>query len=660
MTDPREPISIIEDLDPEHDGRGEGWRLDLLLGVALLLAVVLFAGWQWWRQDYQSSQYRAGQEAAGRNDWEAARRYFTEASDYTDADALAKNASEKITERDRLYTAAGGYAENGQWLRALSDLRDLGKIQPGYKDIRAREEVALLNVYSDALSGTVVLRQGAEPPGLYYRDASGWVWLKGSDANSRWMADYHRNHIVFDVPIKGWIPTPTATPLPQPGQYDDTYPGRQFVRAQFDGADFQYTKIAMDPSYYFPLFASESGFWGWRANSKSSRENWGGIISIVRDAFWTGPLVYQSYSGDMSATIALTATLDSATGSTIVFVDPGSNRYLLAEWANASGSSPDSDTVVRLYLAAAGTEEKRLVYTHIGGGFESAQISPDGRYVILHTYAELEQPANMLTRMDKLSTVLVDVEGRSTPRTLMEARRQRNPYMEPQENLTAAFIREGAYAGKLLLAQDRTDTSNLQIIDPVKATGAPGSDYKVAEITVEGDIAWSWVIREQNAGGLLLTKQEWDPRGSSPTTSTLSLAVFPAEGSPSVVRVETANEGGVVSARTAGCHIIWSTQEYESPAEYIGPPIISVYTIHKPGAECNGQGARQVFSTRDFSDNQGAVPDSAYLGDRLLAYVVDGELHARTYDDQVDLALETGVPTVFDSTRFNYSTDALR
>ena len=54
-------------------------------------------------------------------------------------------------------------------------------IQPAYKDVDALAAQAEDQVLTDALSGTIVMRQQANPPGLYYRGPAGWVWLQGSD-----------------------------------------------------------------------------------------------------------------------------------------------------------------------------------------------------------------------------------------------------------------------------------------------------------------------------------------------------------------------------------------------------------------------------------------------------------------------------------------------
>ena len=159
-----EPISIVEDLDPEPPSRpGFSQRLELILGVALLTCVLGFVAYQWWHQQAQVSDYASGQSAINSSDWDAALTYFTRAGDYRDAAQQATHAREQVTERDRLYTAAQQDVANNDWLAALTDVRAAAVIQPTYRDLPALEDTARQNVYSEALSSTVALRPTEVP-----------------------------------------------------------------------------------------------------------------------------------------------------------------------------------------------------------------------------------------------------------------------------------------------------------------------------------------------------------------------------------------------------------------------------------------------------------------------------------------------------------------
>ena len=137
--DPDEPISLVEDLDPEPPVRpGLHSRLELILGVFLLACVLAFVGWQWWRQQAQVSSYAAGQTALADVDWDAALSDFSQAGDYRDAASQAQRAQEQVDERNRLYDSAQEHAANNQWLAALTDVRATALIQPGYLNLDAR------------------------------------------------------------------------------------------------------------------------------------------------------------------------------------------------------------------------------------------------------------------------------------------------------------------------------------------------------------------------------------------------------------------------------------------------------------------------------------------------------------------------------------------
>ena len=71
--DPDEPISIVEDLDPEPPSKpGSSQRIELLVGVIFLSCVLAFVALQWWHQQAQISDYASGQAAMASNDWDSA------------------------------------------------------------------------------------------------------------------------------------------------------------------------------------------------------------------------------------------------------------------------------------------------------------------------------------------------------------------------------------------------------------------------------------------------------------------------------------------------------------------------------------------------------------------------------------------------------------
>ena len=86
MPGSHEPVSVVEDLDPEPEQSPSRFQLrELVLGLLLLVGVLGFAGWQWWSQESRQSSYARAVTALSRNDLDQARALFAGASGYRDA-----------------------------------------------------------------------------------------------------------------------------------------------------------------------------------------------------------------------------------------------------------------------------------------------------------------------------------------------------------------------------------------------------------------------------------------------------------------------------------------------------------------------------------------------------------------------------------------------
>lgn len=650
--DVNDSFSVVEDLDPEPgQGRGLGGKREMWLGGALLAVVVLFAVWQWLRQDYQAGRYRAGQEAIGENNWDAASIYFAQASGYNDADVLAKNSQQMVEQRDRLYKSANEHIDKSEWLQALSDIRALGRIQPSYKDMEVREKLATEKVYDDALSGTVVMRTAANPPGLYYRTPTAWVWLEGSDRNSIWLANERADHIVFDVASDRSTATPTPTPTPDSSAIPNGFIGRSLVDAQVSETKLSFSRLAVDPGVYPPIFVGSDGMWA--VNSDRYREYAAFVFPFVRNNFWGSELEYQPYGSDISAKVELTASVTYTEGTVLVFVDPNSNRYLMAHWTNGQSYGPNKDTVIDLYAGAAG-EEQTLVYTHKGGRLESAQLSPDGRYMVVTTQAEFKQS------VDVIVTSLLDLEGTAPPRILKEAFR----YSGSGDLLTlnSAFVSKGVYAGKLVLAEYGSSGTQISVIDPALATGGAQAFYTLSTTTIPGDIETSWYLAEQDAQGVVVAAKiyNYSVFGLSPATSTIHLLVLPASGLPetySVVMQEPTSELPRISV--SGSTITLNV--HKTAARQGEEEVFTLYELARSSNARGTQPVKEIFSTKQAGvDEHYGLQTTLHLGRTLIAYTHNGELHARTWDGQNDLILEAGTPAIYENYAFVYYNYLLR
>ncbi|HYO50872.1 MAG TPA: hypothetical protein VEW94_13555, partial [Chloroflexia bacterium] len=119
----QDPISVVEDLDPEPPGKYKlAYAREFALGVVLLAAVLGFACWQWWQQEYRTSSYRYAQEAEASHDLDRALSLYSAASDYRDANAQATAIATLIAQRNEHYQAANEHAVKGEWPAALEAL----------------------------------------------------------------------------------------------------------------------------------------------------------------------------------------------------------------------------------------------------------------------------------------------------------------------------------------------------------------------------------------------------------------------------------------------------------------------------------------------------------------------------------------------------------
>jgi hypothetical protein len=648
-------ISEIEDLDPEPEIKpGLVRKRELILGGLLLAAVIFFACWQWWHQEYQASQYRAGKEAIDNNRWEAAARYFHEAAGYNDSDVLAKNSQQQVEQRDRLYKSANEHIDRGEWLHALSDIRAIGRIQPGYRDIEVREKLVTDMVYKDALGGTVTMREAASPPGLYFRTPTAWVWLEGSDTKSLWTSNDQQDHFVFDV--KDPAATASPDPTPDPSSYmSDRYANRKLIVAQVSDNKLTYSELPLELATYGPAFASSNGLWAFNYEQYPLMGN--NPYLLISNAFWGASLRYQAYSSAVSAPVELTVTNTYTTGEVITFVDPASNRYIVAEWINGQSYGPDEDTIINLYTGAAGEQGRQLVYTHTGGRLESAQLSPDGRYMVVTTQSPLKSSLEMVT------TNLIDLAGSAPPRVIKEVvRYARDPGRI--QAVSTAFVRQGVYAGKLVLVEYGAQGTQVSLIDPALATGGAQAFYTLSTTTIPGDIESYWYLAKQDDEGLAVAayNSASSPFNSGSITVTVNVLILPAGGLPETYGVTmTEPTGDLPAIRISDHEIILSPYLITlRPEQTEQEQSFSIYRVPRSRNSGSAQADRQVVKLDLPSDEQSGPLATIHLGRTLIAYTRNENLHVMTQDGQVDLMLESGVPVIYENRSLTSYNNVLR
>src|SRR5438034_4214778 len=155
-------ISVVEDLDPEpaarrgisaSGGPGLSRTFDLALGLLLLVGVVGWSGFTWWRDQANRSHYQQAQKAATLHRWEDALAQYSAARGYKDADARAAEAAGKIRERDHQYAiatrlkSADSPSSPIESAHTLPAARAVQAIQPNFKDKKEIAAEAAEQVY---------------------------------------------------------------------------------------------------------------------------------------------------------------------------------------------------------------------------------------------------------------------------------------------------------------------------------------------------------------------------------------------------------------------------------------------------------------------------------------------------------------------------------
>lgn len=134
MSSSDEPISIVEDLDPEPPPKRASRTWEVIAGLLLLVAVLGFASWEWVHQTRLQNEYGAGTDAIARQDWELAEADFQAASGYLDADKQAQQAVDNIATRNEQYEAAVAAEKLSDWPATLKAIQQVTRIQSSYKD----------------------------------------------------------------------------------------------------------------------------------------------------------------------------------------------------------------------------------------------------------------------------------------------------------------------------------------------------------------------------------------------------------------------------------------------------------------------------------------------------------------------------------------------
>lgn len=651
-------ISVMEELNPQLEERPEASRVkEVVVGMLLVVGVLGWVLGTWWHDESIRSDYKKAQQAVSQKRWDEALRYFTSAKGHLDADARATEVARQIEERNKQYEITTAHQQSGPAALALQAGRAVQTIEPGYKNVDTLVARAKEQVYTDALLDTVVMRNDASPPGLYYRGANGWTYLRGSDRWSTMYGGTSSKHIIYDVPTPDW--TPPEFGFTDGAEYSDDAmellatqredkEGRRLMVAILDGerANVTFEALQFNPEDYAYYMAGDEGVWGLHYRRPSE------LLSIPKGMFGDMGSDYQAFGSSITRAVALI-------GSDGVIADLGKrgNTTLLV---GRSDSKADGDTV-GVYAAGPDGSNPRQVFSTTGT-VVSAILSPDEQRAVV---IAAEPDGSSSTDRIRVSAKMLDLAGTHWPVKIVETSlpgrygyANINSSLAERFSMSTVFLEKGAFEGKLLIGWLEGAVVELRLLD----ISTPGGTMLTRTI-------WrtSFSATRLTSGPSITAVEQTDGQ-----TLILYDQSRPLErGARSAMMVEMkmfrVGEGGEVVVSE---HVIPSPGFEEAirsdTAPYLSRPFVrgdwlvyaifgvvdrqnwqqeyKVYSLPLTDMGKSSPRPRQVFGEaldlQSIYGQQGGV----VAGPRALAYVdKGGKLHARLYSSDVDVILEERV-----------------
>jgi hypothetical protein len=652
-------ISVMEELNPQPEERPEASRVkEVVVGMLLVIGVLGWVLGTWWRDESIRSDYKKAQQAVSQKRWDEALRYFTSARGYLDADARATEAARLIEERNKQYEIATAHQQAGPAALALQAGRAVQTIEPGYKDVDTLVARAKEQTYTDALLDTVVMRNDASPPGLYYRGANGWTYLRGSDRWSSTHGDTSTRHIIYDIPGPNWTPPdlPSATDegdhlLEAMAAQREEKEGRRLMVATLDGehANVTFEPLQFTPTLYEYYIVGDTGVWGLHFRRPST------LLSMPKGMFGDMGADYQAFGNSITRAVALI-------GSDGIIADLGrrGNTTLLV---GRSGSKADGDRVGVYAAGPDGSNPRQVISTT--GTVISASLSPDEQSAVIIT---AEPEGNSSTDRLRVTAKVLDIAGARWPATIAETTLPRrygyaniNSSLAERFSMSAVFLERGGFEGKLLVGWLEGDVVKVHLYD----TSTPNGIIELRAISQMTFAATRRVygpaitVMEQTDGKTLILYDgghplERGPRGLMLAEMKMFRAAkngevivsehsIPSPGFEEAIRSETAPH--ISSPLVRGDRLVYTifgvVDRQAWQREY------KVYSLLLEDIDKATPRPRQVFGeTIDLQSiygQQGRVK----LGPSAVAYVdKGGKLHARLYNSDVDVILEESVDFV--------------
>ncbi len=659
-------ISIVEELVADlRDESKPRLNLDLVLGLLLLTGLLCWALLMWWHDTDASQHYQQAQQAAVARNWDVALANYSAASGYMDSNARAADAAGQVKKRDTDYRTVVTYTEalgllqgasSEQAVAAILAARSIQTIEPGYKDTGATITRAEDQLFTDALIGTIVMREQAQPPGLYYRGPGGWLYMQGSDKGSQAFDTVSSSFIAYDAPASYRAPaTETAPPFTTTlatGLLQGK-PGRHVILARLSDdhkeATFQSLSLPLknDNTYVF----GERGVWGLsRYGSPSGDTGIGGNGDYNASSF-----VYETYSGSpVTGTVPLMAP-------DITILDLGRNGSSML--VAARGQMVDNRLTNRIYTAGPDGGNPIAVFSTTGM-LIGASLSPDEQYAIVVSAEQdgasskrVTVKANLLDlrpsgqAQNKNAPVIVAQTHITKSLTSSDmAANLRNDF-----HLSGVFLDDGAFKNKLLLGWVEGNSIRLRLIDPLNAkvslaetsVGYLDTPYYRAPVNI--------VATVQRDGHTLLVYNL-----AQPLTQASS-----AQGEPFSTLVK------VFRAQSQKGNVAISDYEISLPPEYVPNdkvPYLSDVVFNKAvsvfeittgldhtvySLPINGtymptsHPLLRAITSSLYSAQAPGSPINWLKGPQALAYIDNTDvLHVRPYNAETEITLENGVSSM--------------
>jgi hypothetical protein len=669
------PLSEVEDLDPEPDQvRGRAWwrspRVgEVILGLVLLVGVIGWAGYTWWQDDTNSSNYQQGQQDESLRNWDGALAHYSSARGYKDADARAAEASRQIEARDTQYQAAKSAEQEGKAAQMLLAAQAVQSIQPRFRDVDAMALRAQNLLYTDVLSGSVVMRTGAKPQGLYYRGATGWIYLQGSDQWSSVLSvpfsAASANRIEYDVPGPDWGNRTPLTRLPfNPYDFQITQGlpdkvGRRVMLATLPkgGEAPKFESLQFNPVDYNFYISGEAGVWGIRYTpgmpdtviSKGTVDGFDPTYEVVPSKT-TGSA--PSFGG-LSA-----VTMPGADGVVADFGHKsieGGDVLLLAAHAPGTKSNP----VTQLFLTRADGSEQRVVFSTTDL-LISAQLSPDDRHALVVTSAMVEMAGP--TQRQSVTAILLTLDGTAPPRQLQKIMVDlpfglagSSAMLASDLTISGIFLDNGAFSNTVLLGWvDNKSGPDVM----VRLLDVSNPDKVLAETSIPYAQLGVLTVAEQTDGRSLVLYNQGAPplnQESSPL-STVVEALMVEAGSDKITAsiynvplpqgiAPSGSTPYLMSPSLHGNNLTYTVEAFTTH-----PETSEIYSLDLAGASAQGGELRQISSSTWSSSqaNGRTWPAPSVAGPGDYGYVdAGGTLHAHAYDSEADASLETGIGNIF-------------